>query len=154
MGSRIIIVDDEQDFLDSLRRGLITAGYKDVRLERDPRNAAGIFESGEIFDIALIDISMPHLNGIDLLEFIKSVSPNTECIMTTAVDDVSTAVECLRKGAYDYCVKPISRDGLLHKLRHAEERKRLLDVLALRLKLSIKRPLPASSAGRQRYWQR
>lgn len=132
MGCRIIVIDDEQDFLDSLRRGLITAGYKQVRLERDPRKAAAVFESGEIFDVALIDINMPYMSGIELLEFIKSVSPNTECIMTTAVDEVATAVECLKKGAYDYCVKPISRQDLIHRLRRAEERKRLLDILALK----------------------
>jgi len=58
MDNRIIVIDDEEDFLESVRRGLITSGYKNVRLESDPRKALTLFEQGESIDIALIDISM------------------------------------------------------------------------------------------------
>ncbi len=132
MGNRIIIIDDEQDFLDSLGRGLFNAGYMDVRTERDPVKAATFFKQGQTWDMALIDISMPDMDGMELLEIIKSHSPDTECIMVTAVNDARMAVACLKKGAYDYLVKPVSREDLLLRIGHAEEKKRLLDILELK----------------------
>jgi CheY-like chemotaxis protein len=59
----ILIVDDEQDFLDSARRGLLGTGFKNLKLESDPRNAAASVENGEKFDVALIDINMPWMDG-------------------------------------------------------------------------------------------
>ncbi len=132
MSARILVVDDERDFLDSVRRGLITGGHRDVRTESDPREARALFERGESFDVALIDITMPGMNGLDLLEFIKSHSPTTECIMVSALNEAQVAVECLRKGAYDYLTKPVSRGDLILKINHAQERKRLLDILDLK----------------------
>jgi CheY-like chemotaxis protein len=73
----ILIVDDEQDFLDSARRGLLGAGFKTLKLESDPRNAAASVENGDRFDVALIDINMPWMDGLELLERIKNASPNT-----------------------------------------------------------------------------
>jgi two-component system response regulator AtoC len=76
-------------------------------------------------------MTMPHMDGLELLEIIKGHSPNTECIMITAIDEARVAVECLKKGAYDYLVKPISRDDLGRVIDRALERKRLLDILDL-----------------------
>ncbi len=137
MDNRIIIIDDERDFLDSVKRGLIISGFKSVHLENDPRRATFIIEQGEAFDIALIDVTMPHMNGVEVLEAIKNISPNMECIMVTAVNEARIAVECLKKGAYDYLVKPISREDLLLTITHALERKRLLDILDM-----VKREAP------------
>lgn len=132
MGNYIIIVDDDPDFLDSIRRDLIEAGYMDVRTESDPAKAAAFFEQGQTCDIALIDLIMPHMDGLELLEIIKSHSPNTECIMITAVNDATVAVGCLRKGAYDYLTKPVNKEDLLLKIGHTEEIKRLKDILDLK----------------------
>ena len=93
MNNRIIVVDDEQDFLESVKRGLITSGFKNVRTETDPLKAAADFENEEEYDIGLIDITMPGMDGIELLEIIKSHSPKTECIMITAVDEARMAYE-------------------------------------------------------------
>jgi two-component system response regulator AtoC len=59
MDNSIIVVDDERDFLESVRRGLITSGIKNVRTEADPLKAVSAFNKGDVFDIALIDITMP-----------------------------------------------------------------------------------------------
>jgi DNA-binding NtrC family response regulator len=131
MDASIVVVDDERDFLESVRRGLITSGFKNVRVEDDPRKVPPIIEKGEIFDIALIDINMPNLSGIELLEMLKRISPNTECIMITAIDEARVAVNCLKKGAYDYLVKPFSREDLVSSIDRALERKRLVDILDL-----------------------
>ena len=137
MNNRIIVIDDEQDFLESVKRGLITSGFKNVRTESDPLKAAADFENEEDYDIGLIDITMPGMDGIELLEIIKTHSPKTECIMITAVDEARMAVQCLRKGAYDYLVKPISKEDLVVSLKRALERKRMVDILDLGKSVSV-----------------
>ncbi|QTA90965.1 sigma-54-dependent transcriptional regulator [Desulfonema magnum] len=129
MDSRIIVVDDDQDYLEILKRRLNAFGFKNVRAESDPVKAASMFEKEDVFDIAVIDMTMPGMNGIELLEIIKTTSPATECIMVTAVNEARVAVECIKKGAYDYLVKPVSEQDLLVSVRRALERKRLLDIL-------------------------
>lgn len=131
MDNRIIVVDDELDFLESVKRGLITYGYKNIVIEQNPHKAVALFEDGEIFDIALIDITMPGLSGVELLEILKNISPRTECIMVTAVDEAKIAVNCLKKGAYDYLVKPLSREDLVSSIDRALERRKLVDILDL-----------------------
>jgi len=131
MSDMVLVIDDEMDCLDSVKRGLISSGIRDVRVESDPRVAAQSVQQGDRYAVALIDITMPWINGVQLLEIIKSASPDTECIMVTAVNDARTAVECLQKGAYDYLTKPVSRDELVSKIRRAMERRRLLEVLSV-----------------------
>ncbi len=126
-----MIIDDEEDFLDTLRRGLVTSGFTNVKTEGDPFKAKDFFERGEAADVALIDINMPGLSGIQLLEFIKNHSPETECIMVSALNEARVAVDCLKKGAYDYLVKPVSRDDLILSVRRALERRKLLKLLDL-----------------------
>ena len=137
MDNRIIVIDDEQDFLDSMRRGLITSGFKNITIEACPKNAAKAFKNGEAFDIALIDITMPGMDGMELLDVIRNQSPRTECIMVTAIDEVRVAIKCLRKGAYDYLVKPLSKEDLISSINRALERKRLVDLLDLGKRKSI-----------------
>ncbi len=132
MNNSIIVIDDEQDFLETARRGLITSGFRNIHLESDPRKALALFEAGKSIAVALIDISMPFLNGVELLEAIKKTRPATECIMVTAMNEARLAVECLKKGAYDYLVKPVSREDLVSAIDRALERKRLLDILDMR----------------------
>ena len=129
MDKTILVIDDERDFLDSVRRGLITSGFRNVRLESDPYEAAALFEEGGSFDIALIDVNMSGKNGVELLEVIKNTSPDTECLMVTAINEARVAVECMKKGAYDYLVKPISKEDLVEAVKPALERRRLLDIL-------------------------
>jgi len=131
MEYRIMAIDDEQDFLDSIKRGLITCGFKDVTLEKDPQKAVSSFARGEHADLALIDVTMPGMSGVEVLEAIKCVSPDTECIMVTASNEARIAVECLKKGAYDYLLKPVSREDLVLSVNRALERRRLLDILNL-----------------------
>ena len=131
MNKRIIAIDDEQDFLESIKRGLITSGFKNVTIEEDPIRAASHFSKGEDFDIALIDISMPGMDGVELLQAIKTKSPRTECIMVTATDEARVAIKSMHQGAYDYLVKPISKEDLILSVNRALERKKLVDILDL-----------------------
>ncbi len=115
----ILVVDDEQDFLDSIRRGLISCGFKKLHSESDPVKAASMIRDGNRFDIAIIDMLMPGMNGIELLEQIKKAQPATYCIMLTAVQDIRKVVECMQKGAADYLTKPLSLEGLLSAIERA-----------------------------------
>ncbi len=136
MDNSIVLIDDEPLFLDSIRRGLNFCGFKNVRSEQNPNKAAGLFKAGKSFDVALIDVMMPGTSGIELLDVIKNTSPNTECLMVTAINKAQVAVECMKKGAFDYLIKPISRDNLGLAVRCALERKRVLDILHPRKKMT------------------
>jgi len=129
MENKIIVIDDDLDFLEILKGHLLNSGFKNIRTEDNSLNVASLFEKGEDFDIALIDMTMPGIDGLDLLEIIKNISPRTECIMVTAVNEARIAVECLKKGAYDYLLKPVSQEDLVFSMNRALEKKRLMDIL-------------------------
>jgi DNA-binding NtrC family response regulator len=126
MDCSILVVDDETDFLESVKRCLIMSGYRNFRLIFDPMEVVRLLESGETYDIALLDITLPGMSGTDLLERIKSSSPATGCIMVTAINEVEMAERCMEKGAYDYLVKPFSGEDLVLRIQRALERKRCL----------------------------
>jgi DNA-binding NtrC family response regulator len=131
MNSTVVVVDDDRDYLEILGRKLAEIGFKRVRLEDSSVNLAEELEKGLSFDLALIDITMPEMDGVSLLETIKTNSPSTECIMVTAINEARIAVECLNKGAYDYLVKPVATEDLSLAIKRTLERKRLLDLLDL-----------------------
>ncbi|GBC63913.1 sigma-54-dependent Fis family transcriptional re gulator [Desulfonema ishimotonii] len=131
MDDKIIIIDDDMDYLDVLWSRLSSGGFKNVHIEDLPLRAAEQFRSGERFTLALIDMSMPDMDGMELLEIIRSNSPGTECIMITAVNDAKIAVECIKKGAYDYLLKPVPQGELLLSVHRALERRNLLDLLEI-----------------------
>ncbi len=105
MDDKIIVIDDDLDFLEILKGHLLNSGFQNIQTEDNSLTVAALFEQGEDFDIALIDMTMPEIDGLNLLEIIKNTSPRTECIMVTAVNEARIAVECLKKGAYDYLGK-------------------------------------------------
>ena len=129
MTNRIVIVDDDRDYLEIVTMKLKSIGFQDIASLDDPLEAAARFDAGETFDIALIDVTMPEMDGMELLEIIKNTSPNTECIMITAMNEARVSVKCLKKGAYDYLVKPVREEELSKTINRALERKRLLDIL-------------------------
>jgi DNA-binding NtrC family response regulator len=131
MSSRIILVDDDRDYMELLAEKLRSIGYDNLVLADSPLEAAKAFDNGELFDLALIDMTMPEMDGMSMLSHIKNTSSGTEVIMVTAINEARTAVECLKKGAYDYLVKPVAKDVLALTLPRALERKRLLDILDL-----------------------
>ena len=131
MKSNIVIVDDDRDYLDVLGRKLAQIGYKQARLEESAVKLAQDVKDGQAYDLALIDMTMPEMDGMALLETIKTFSPSTECIMVTAINEARVAVDCLNKGAYDYLVKPVATEDLSLSIKRTLERKRLLDLLDL-----------------------
>jgi two-component system response regulator AtoC len=132
MEPRILVVDDDPDYLDILKRKIASADIGPVTGEVDPVRAANRLAAGESFDLALIDMSMPEIDGLQLLGMLRQVNPATECIIVTAVNDARTAVACLNSGAYDYLVKPVATEDLLLAVNRALEHKRLRDLIHIR----------------------
>ncbi len=127
----ILVLDDEKTFLDSVCRVLRIEGYEDVMAIADPREVAAALKDST-FDVALLDVTMPHMDGIEILCLVKEASPGTECIMLTANESVPTVVKAMRLGAYDYIIKPLEPQRLVQTLRAALERKRLLETLLIK----------------------
>ena len=84
----------------------------------------------EDYDIVLLDLLMPEMDGLTVLETVKPYLPQTEFIILTAVDDLSTTVKAIRMGAYDYLVKPVDNELLILTIQRAYERRGLLNSLA------------------------
>ncbi len=128
MAPQILVVDDDRDFLEIMKRRLRDLHFRQIYMEEDPFKAAALIEDGKQVDLALLDMTMPNMTGLELLNIIKHFSPVTECIIITAVDEARTAVTCLQKGAYDYLIKPVSKEDLALSIHRALEHKRLLDL--------------------------
>ena len=131
MATSILVVDDEQDFLDSVARGLRLEGYADVTGVVRSTEVAALLDE-KTFDCAFLDISMPGPDGIELLQLIKERNPQTECIMVTAHQSIPLVIRAMKLGAYDYLVKPTTPEELCHALDRALERRRMLEALRLR----------------------
>lgn len=118
----ILIVDDEVEILDALKQLLESEGYSNVITESRSVKVPNIIEQKKI-DLILLDISMPEMDGLSLLEIITQTDPNIPVIVVTAVDLYKFAFNAIKLGAYDYFVKPIDVDKLLVTIRRALERR-------------------------------
>ncbi len=124
----ILIVDDEPVALTSVQRLLSWEGYKQIETCDNGKEAIRLIKDHD-FDVVLLDIMMPGIDGMEVLQETKAFKPFTEFIMLTAVKDMDTAVSAVRMGAYDYLVKPVDNDRLLLAIKRAYERKGLLSGL-------------------------
>ncbi len=113
----ILIVDDEESVRDSLYNWFIEDGY-DVGCTENAKKALSMLESRN-FDIILADIKMPGMDGLEMHRRIKSLNKDAIVIIMTAFASVSTAVQALKDGAYDYITKPFDPDDLSHLIRNA-----------------------------------
>jgi DNA-binding NtrC family response regulator len=118
---KILIVDDEQMALTSVKRLLKHRGIRDVDTCDNGHEAIQLIEKNS-YDIVLLDLLMPDIDGLQVLEKTKAFNPQTEFILLTAVDDMSSAVKAIRLGAYDYLVKPANNERLILSIHHAYER--------------------------------
>ncbi len=115
MASSILIVDDEEIIRESLSFILKKEGF-DVREAPNGKVALDLVKEQQ-FDVILTDIEMPEMRGIELLEQVTLVSPETNVVIITAYGSVDSAVAALRQGAVDYILKPVEFDELLIKVR-------------------------------------
>ena len=114
---KLLIVDDEIKFLDSIAERLELRDF-DVTKATDGRQAVEI-AGREKFDLVLLDLKMPGLNGKQVLEILKREHKYLEVIILTGHGSLDSAVECTRLGAFDYLPKPYELDSLLEKMQKA-----------------------------------
>lgn len=126
---KILIVDDEPRMCDSLRILLSGQDYEVVTATSGHEALA--FLSEDAFDIVLMDIVMPDMNGYQLMDHINSRRPDTFVIVITGHATLDSAVRALRKGAYDYLKKPFEYDELLKTVQNAINQKKLMSENAI-----------------------
>jgi DNA-binding NtrC family response regulator len=120
---RILLADDERAIAITLRDDLERAGHK-VSVARDGTEARAALADAP-FDVLITDIRMPGASGIELLQEVKRVRPETEVVIITGYGTIESAVDATRKGAFDYVLKPFDNDQILVILRKIEEFHRL-----------------------------
>jgi len=118
----ILIVDDELVVRDSLEKWFASEGYE-TRGVGSGREALMAIQEKE-WDLALIDIKMPGMDGMKLHNRLREVAPDLTVIIMTGYASVETAVQALKRGAYDYITKPIDPDELVHLVSNALGRRR------------------------------
>ena len=119
----ILIVDDEASVRDSLYKWF---KFDDFRVSTASDASAALQElQNNTYDIVLLDIKMPGMDGLELQKRIKQINKNIITIMITAFASVDTSIQALKEGAFDYIVKPIDPDNMSHLIRNAVEQRRL-----------------------------
>ncbi len=119
---RVLLVDDELDFLTSMSKAL-SRRKMEVFTASDGR-AALAFLSRRRVDVAVLDVKMPGIDGMDLLEHVKRAHPLVEVVLLTGHGNVSLAVESMKKGAFDYLTKPQEMEEFVYTIRAAGKHKR------------------------------
>lgn len=120
---RILIIDDEENMLHMLKTILGKEGYE-IELARDGREGL-IKVASSRFDIVLCDLRMPEMDGMDFLNGLAAKKFDQTIIMMSAYGTIDTALEAMKKGAYDYISKPFKPDEIILTLKKAEERENL-----------------------------
>jgi DNA-binding NtrC family response regulator len=121
MKIRILLVDDEKEFVETLAERLRTRDF-DVTTAFSGDEALEKLKEYN-FDVTILDVKMPGMDGIDALREIKKLKPLTEVLMLTGHGTIETAIEGMKIGAYDFLLKPCEMDVLLDKINKAYERK-------------------------------
>jgi len=121
---RILVVDDEPAQRELVGGFLRKHGF-DVVEAGGGSEAVARFKR-EAFDLVLTDQRMPDLSGLEVLEAVRSTSPETAVVIMTAYGTIGTAVSAVKAGAADYLTKPLNLDDLLHRVHRVRERQRLV----------------------------
>ncbi len=119
----ILIVDDEESIRKLIKRKLLSEGYR-CQEAGGAAQALDELQTG-VVGLVLLDIKMPGKSGIQLLPEIRAGYPDTVVVMATAITDTSTAVHCMRQGAYDYVTKPFNLAEVALSVERALEKRRL-----------------------------
>ena len=122
--NRILIADDEEAIRMVVATLLQAQGYHCTTVTTGLRAVELL--SNQAFDLVVTDLVMPEMDGMQLLSWVRTHDRDIPVIMVTAMHDVSTALEAMRRGAYDYILKPFERDQLLMGVRRGLEHRRLI----------------------------
>lgn len=121
--AKIMVIDDEESMCKFMQIMLKKEGYE-VTTSQSSYQALNILKERN-YDLVIADLMMPELNGLELLSRVKSLDPDANFIVMTAYASVDTAIEALKKGAYDYLTKPFKVDEIRIAIKKALEQKRI-----------------------------
>ena len=116
----ILFVDDEQHFLLSIELTMSSQGISNIETCNDSRQVMGLLERKQ-YSLVVLDINMPFISGTELLPQIVHLHPDLHVIVITAVNDVESAVQCMKEGAFDYVVKPVDDARIVNVVRRGLE---------------------------------
>ena len=146
--SRILLIEDEVAIRRVLKKILLEEDpNNDIHEAEDGKSAVELFGEGN-WDLVFCDIKMPHKDGVEVLEHMMSINADVPVIMISGHGDINTAVDCLKKGAYDYLPKPPDLNRLLSTVRNALTQKELVtEVKTLKKRVSKKYKMIGESDG-------
>jgi DNA-binding NtrC family response regulator len=121
MKPKILIVDDEERFRNTMRKILEAEGLN-AQTVGSAKSALDAL-SKDSFDVVILDVRMPEMNGVEALKRIRKIDPYIEVIIMTGYASVDTAREIMTTGAFDYLLKPYSTETLLYKIEAAYDRR-------------------------------
>lgn len=124
MSERILLVDDEKDFLDALSERMSTRGM-DVSTSTSAKEALASVEKGN-YDAVVLDLMMPGMDGLEALRILKEKDPKLQVILLTGHATVEKGVEAMKSGAMDLLEKPANIETLTQKIKEASAQRMLL----------------------------
>src|SRR6185312_11294476 len=144
--ARILVVDDEKFIRDIIADFLAMEGYV-VRTAEDGAAAADELRRAR-FDLVISDLKMPRMGGLELLREVSEAHPDTMTIIMTGFGTVETAIDAMKRGAYDYILKPFKVEEVIHVVQRGLEKQRLAaENLRLREALSLYKVSEAIAAS-------
>lgn len=117
---KVLLVDDEQEFVTTLAERLELRGM-DVEIATDGEMALGLVETNPP-QVVVLDVMMPGLSGMEVLERIKTVDSNIQVILLTGHGGTKDGIKGMQLGAFDYLIKPVDIDELIEKLNEAAKK--------------------------------
>lgn len=121
---KVLLVDDEKEFLELLTMRLTKRNIEVRSASSGEEALAALSEGG--FDVVVLDVRMPGMDGIETLSRMKALAPDVEVIMLTGHANTEVAERGMEMGSFDYLIKPVSINELLIKLQDACRKKRLM----------------------------
>ncbi|SDL51647.1 DNA-binding transcriptional response regulator, NtrC family, contains REC, AAA-type ATPase, and a Fis-type DNA-binding domains [Maridesulfovibrio ferrireducens] len=114
----VLLVDDEETWLRSFSLALKSAGIDNILCCNDSREVASILETTEV-EVIAADLAMPNVSGEDLIRLVSAKHPDIPILVITGMNQLETAVQCLKLGAFDFFVKTYDKNSLVSGIRHA-----------------------------------
>jgi DNA-binding NtrC family response regulator len=118
---RVLLVDDEENLLEYLSKRLLKQGFT-VKATFSGEQAVKV-ASEEHYDVAIVDLKMPGMDGVETQKRIKEIQPYVQCIVLTAHGSIESALESGQKDAFQYLLKPVDYDNLLANIKEAYQKK-------------------------------
>ena len=119
--AKVLLVDDEEDFLSTLAERLTTRGLKVSTANSGELALAKVEKEG--FDLIILDLAMPGMDGLETLKRIKAKQPEAEIIILSGQGSIKTSIEAMKLGAEDFMEKPVNITELLDKISDAKDKR-------------------------------